>query len=464
MDTTNNHIELWEQCRSYIRDIVEPVQFDTWFRDIRSIKFEDGKLELLVKSGYFADQLEERFLSVLKSGINKVYGKGVKLFYVFDTIKGDHSSEVKLKSTSPSPTIMAQSNAQAANPFTASQDQVIDSQLNPRYTFENYCISESNKIAGSIGESIADNPSIKTFNPLFVFGSTGVGKTHLIQAIGIRIKEKTPQSRVLYVTARLFESQYTSAVAKGNTNSFFHFYQGIDTLIVDDVQDLRNKPGTQNTFFHIFNHLHQNNKQIIMSSDCAPAEMDGFEARLLSRFKWGMSVALEKPDIELRRNVLRQKAAQDGVELSDEIIEFIVSNVTDSIRELEGVIVSLVAHATVLNRDIDLSLAKMVIANAVKINRKKVNFEMIAQAVASHYNIDADLLFSKTRKREISDPRQVLMFLAKKIAKMSTTNIGTRLDRTHATVIYACKNIEERLPLEKKLSQDIQVIEASFSQ
>nr|MDE6276746.1 chromosomal replication initiator protein DnaA [Muribaculaceae bacterium] len=453
------HQELWAECCAYIRDVIEPIQYDTWFRDITSVKFENGVLELLVKSGYFADQLEERFVKVLKSGINKVYGPGVQLYYVYNTVKNDNSSAVTLKSAAPSPVIMAQSTAQPANPFTAKDNKPIESHLNPRYTFENYCLSNSNKIAGSIGESIADNPSVKTFNPLFVFGPTGVGKTHLIQAIGIRLKEHNPESRVLYVTARLFESQFTAARAKGEINSFFHFYQRIDTLIIDDVQDLRNKPATQNTFFHIFNHLHQNNKQIIMSSDCAPSEMEGLEARLLSRFKWGMSVALDKPDIELRRDVLRLKAEQDGLSLSDEVLEFIAANVTDSIRELEGIVVSLLAHATVLNREITVDLARVVLANAVKMPRRQVNFEMIAQAVASHYGIDADLLFTKTRRREISDPRQVLMYLAKKIGKMSTTTIGNRLSRTHATVIYGCREIEERLSVEKKLMQDIQAIE-----
>lgn len=460
---SRTHTELWADCCAFIRDNIEPIQYDTWFRDISSVRFENGTLELMVKSGYFVDQLESRFLSVLKAGINKVYGPGVKLYYWYETVKNDSESAVKLKSEAPSPTIMAQSNAQPANPFTAVAEKAIDSQLNPRYTFENYCLSNSNKIAGSIGESIADNPKIKTFNPLFVFGPTGVGKTHLIQAIGIRIKENNPDSRVLYVTARLFEKQYTAAVANGTTNSFFHFYQKIDTLIIDDIQDLGGrKPGTQNTFFHIFNHLHQHDKQIIMSSDRSPAEMEGFEDRLLSRFKWGLSVALEKPDIELRREVLRQKAAQDGLELPDDVIEFIAQNVTDSIRALEGIVVSLLAHAMVMNKEITVDLARVVVANAVKIKSHQVNFEMIADAVAGHYGIEPDLLFTKTRKREVSDARQVVMYLAKKMAHMSTTAIGNRISRTHATVIYACRNIEERLPLEKKLAQDIQSIESSF--
>ena len=280
-------------------------------------------------------------MKLLRSAITKVYGEGVKLYYRTATIQADPAAAILQKSTSPSGTIMAQSRVEAANPFREPVKGDFDPQLNPRYTFENYCLSESNKIARSIGEAIGDNPTLKTFNPLFVFGPSGVGKTHLIQAVGIRIKERNPQARVLYVTARLFQSQYTAAASK-NINSFFHFYQSIDTLIIDDIQDLQNMPGTQNTFFHIFNHLHHHDRQIIMSSDCSPADMEGFEARLLSRFKWGMQVELERPDLDLRREVLRQKAEQNGISLPDDVAEYIASNVTQSVREIEGVVVSLV--------------------------------------------------------------------------------------------------------------------------
>ncbi len=320
----------------------------------------------------------------------------------------------------------------------------------------------SNKIARSIGMAIADNPSLKTFNPLFVFGPTGVGKTHLIQAIGIRVKERNPRARVLYVTARLFESQFTAASQNKHINDFFAFYQSIDTLIIDDIQDLAGKPKTQNTFFHIFNHLHQNQRQIILSSDCAPSQMEGMEARLLSRFKWGMSTQLDKPDLALRKDVLTQKAEQDGLSIPDEVLGYIAKNVTDSIRELEGVIVSLMAYATVLNQEITIDLARAVLANAVKINKRQVNFDAITQEVAAYYNIDPDVMFTKSRKREISDARQMVMYLAKKLAKMPLKAIGTRLSRTHATVLYACKNIEERLPIEKQLQEDVNKIEGAL--
>lgn len=458
-----NHQQLWDDCRQFIKDNISPKQYDVWFRDITSISFENKDLKLMVPSSFFVEQLEERFLDVLRAAIRKVYGDGVRLYYNYNQVQGEPSTTVNVRSASPSAVIGQGVKAQPANPFKQQPAADFDSQLNPRYTFQNYCAGRSNEIARSIGQSIADNPSLKTFNPLFVFGPTGVGKTHLIQAVGIGVKEKTPSARVLYVTARLFESQFTAAQRKGDINNFFHFYQSIDTLIIDDIQDINNKPATQNTFFHIFNHLHQNNKQIILSSDCAPAEMEGFEGRLLSRFKWGISTKLDKPDAELRRQVLIQKAEQDGLSLPADVIDFIAENVTDSIREIEGVAASLIAHATVLNCDITVDLARRVIANAVKIRSRQINFDMVAEAVGEYYGLDVDLIFTKSRKREISDARQVVMYLSKKLAKMPTTTIGVRLGRTHATVIYACRNIEERMPLERKLYDDIHAIEKALS-
>lgn len=454
----NNHIELWDKCRQIIRDNISPEQYDAWFKDVTSYQFENDNLTLIVPSGYFVEQLEERFIKILGPAIKRVYGLNVKIYYRFFQVKDEPASAVKVLSTNPSGTILEQKKSSPANPFNHDRPADLDPQLNPRYTFDNYCLGESNKIAYAIGESIAENPKSSTYNPLFVFGPTGVGKTHLIQAIGIRLKEKNPASRVLYITARLFESQYTAAVAKHDTNSFFYFYQSIDTLIVDDIQDLQKKPGTQNTFFHIFNHLHQNNKKIILSSDCAPSAMDGFEDRLLSRFKWGMSVELGLPDLELRRKVLIRKAEQNGLEIPMDVIEYIASTVTQSIRDLEGIVVSLVAHATVLNCEIDLDLAQKVIEHAVKVNRRVLNFELIADHVCEYYGLNQDQLFTKTRKREVSDARQVVMFLAKTMANMSIVAIGNKLDRTHATVNHGCNNIQERLQVDKKLQNDLSQI------
>ncbi|WP_301196926.1 DnaA/Hda family protein, partial [uncultured Muribaculum sp.] len=265
------HINLWEDCLEIFKDNLPTEQFDAWFKPITSISFDGRTLKLMVPTSFFVEQLEEKYMKLLAPTLRKVYGPKVQLFYQYDTVAKDPTSSVTIESSRPSPAVQPHS----VNPFKTDVVADFDSQLNPRYTFENYCGSISNKIARSIGEAIASNPKCKTFNPLFIFGPTGVGKTHLIQAIGIRIKERNPQSRVLYVSARLFESQYTTAATAkpSRINDFINFYQSIDVLIIDDIQDLMRKTATQNAFFHIFNHLHQNQRQIILSSDCAPSEM-----------------------------------------------------------------------------------------------------------------------------------------------------------------------------------------------
>lgn len=458
---TDNTAQLWETCLSIFRDNLPPEQFDAWFKPITPVSFTDNKLVLMVPSQYFIEHLEARYISLIGRAIYRIYGPSTKLIYHFNQVGDDPSTATNIGSSKPSMAVAPKVGA-TSNPFQREEPQEIDSQLNPNYTFENYCDSMSNRVARSIGEAIANDPKCKTFNPLFVFGAPGVGKTHLIQAIGIRIKETTPSLRVLYITARLFESQYTTAVRSGKINDFINFYQSIDTLIIDDIQDLIGKQSTQNTFFYIFNHLILNQKQLILASDCCPSKMEGMEKRLISRFTMGMTVELESPDYNLRKEVLQQKAEQDGLELPTEVMEYIATNVTESIRELEGIVVSITAHAAILNVDIDLDLARKVLSNAVKINHRQINFEIITQEVASHYGIDSDQIFTKSRKREISDARQMVMYLAKKHAKMPLTAIGTRLSRTHATVLYACKNIEERLPIEKQLQTDVKEIESAL--
>ncbi|MCC8176932.1 MAG: chromosomal replication initiator protein DnaA [Bacteroidales bacterium] len=454
-----NHQNGWEQCLAIIRDNISPEQYDAWFKPVTALSFKDGALTVRVPSPYFLEHLEAHYLHIMVPALRRVFGADVKLFYSYDQVNHEPDTKVTLGGAMPS-TAIPVTPPPAANPFKPQVEEVIDSQLNPRYTFETYCLSHSNQIARSIGEAIANDSKMKTFNPLVIFGPTGVGKTHLIQAIGIRIKERNPRARVLYVTARLFESQYTAAVRQNRINDFINFYQSIDTLILDDIQDLiGNKPGTQNTFFHIFNHLHQNSRQIILSSDVCPSHMEGMEERLLSRFKWGMIAELERPDLALRKDVLIQKAQQDGLQIPDEVLDYIATKVTDSVRELEGIVVSLMAHATVLGCEVTLDLARAVLANAVKINKPVINFEMVTEQVCSHFKVDVDQIFTSSRKREISDARQVVMYLAKKWMKMPLTAIGTRLSRGHATVLHGCKNIEDRLMVEKPLQEAIAEIE-----
>lgn len=454
-------IRLWDDCLRIFRDNLSPEQYKAWFEPITCVSCTDTDLVLRIPSPFFMEQLEAQYYNLVGRTLYKIYGPGIKLSYEFYQVSNDPSTTVRMADSRPSHAVTPKAGA-TSNPFASAPQSDIDPQLNPRYTFENYCGSASNRVARSIGEAIASDPKCKTFNPLFVFGPPGVGKTHLIQAIGIRIKEKNPATRVLYVTARLFESQYTTAVRQSKINDFINFYQSIDVLIIDDIQDLIGKQSTQNTFFHIFNHLHQNQKQLILSSDCCPSQMEGMEARLLSRFKWGMTAQLEKPDYELRMDVLNQRAAQDGLSIPPEVLNYIAANVTDSIRELEGIVVSLLAHATVLNKEVDLDLARQVLGNSVRIRRKPINFEMVTKAVSEHYGIDPGQIFTKTRKREVSDVRQIVMYMAKKHAGMSLMAIGNRLARTHATVLYGCNTIEQRMGLEKQLRDDLEKIEAAI--
>ena len=463
----NKVTKMWDDCLAIIKDNLPAEQFSVWFTPIIAESLEGCRLTLRVPSQFYVEQLEERYLNLLSATLKRVFGPQVQLQYKFNVVATNDETAVTLEHDGASARLKSELKrqpAQPSNPFVHEEYDDIDPQLNLHYTFDNYCDSPCNKLAVTIGKAIADHPEVKTYNPLFVFGSTGVGKTHLLQAIGIRMKEQNPRARVLYLTARVFENQYSTAVRQNKVPDFINFYQSIDVLLLDDIQDFAGKVGTQNTFFHIFNHLHQHQRQLVMSSDCRPSDMDGMIPRLISRFKWGMTVELEKPDYDLRMSVLRMRAAQDGLTISPEVLDFIASHVTDSIRELEGIVVSLLAHATMLNRDITIDLARTVIGNAVKINKRQVTFEIIAETVAAHYNLDTDDLYGKSRKREISDARQLLMFLAKRDAQLSSTNIGLRLARNHATVLHACKQIEQRLTIEKELQADLATIEKALKE
>ena len=465
-----NVAQQWNRCLDVIKANLPAEQFDVWFAPIVAVDFdpENNHVTLRVPSQFFVEQIEGRYITILSAALKKVFGENVKLSYKYNVVGGDDASAVEQNEANSSKKLMQTlkvNKPRVANPFERDDRlEDIDPQLNPRYTFENYCSSMSNKLAVSIGRAIAEHPEVKTYNPLFVFGSTGVGKTHLLQAIGIKLKEENPRMRVLYVSSRVFESQYTTAVQQKKINDFINFYQSIDVLLLDDIQFFASKPGTQNTFFHIFNHLHQHQRQLVMSSDCRPSDLDGMEPRLISRFKWGMTVELEKPDYVLRRKFLDMKAAQEGLNISSEVLDYIANNVSESVRELEGVMVSLLAHSTVLEQDISIDLARSVISNTVKTTPRQLTFELIAETVADYYNLPTDVLYGKSRKREISDARQLVMYLAKKEAQMSSTSIGAKLDRTHATVLHACIQIEQRMSIEKDFSREVQAITASLTQ
>ena len=465
-----NVAQQWNMCLDVIKANLPAEQFDVWFAPIVAVDYdqENSRVMLKVPSQFFVEQLEGRYINILSAALKKVFGDNVKLTYKYNVVGNDDASSIEQQGDNSGARLKQDlkiRHPRVANPFEREDSlDEIDPQLNPRYTLENYCSSMSNKLAVSVADAIATHPEIKTYNPFFVFGSTGVGKTHLLQAIGIKLKESNPRMRVLYVTARVFENQYTTAVLQKKVNDFINFYQSIDVLLLDDIQEFAGKPGTQNTFFHIFNHLHQHQRQLVMSSDCRPSELDGMVPRLISRFKWGMTAELEKPDYDLRRTFLAMKAAQDGLDIDGEVLDFIAANVTDSVRELEGVMVALLAHATMLGQDITIDLARSVIGNTVKVTPRQLTFELIAETVADYYNLSTDLIYGKSRKREISDARQLVMYLAKKEAQMSSPSIGAKLDRTHATVLHACIQIEQRMSIEKDFSREVQAITASLLQ
>ena len=463
----NEHIVLWDRCLKMIHDNVPETTFKTWFEPIVPLKYEDSAMTIGVPSPFFYEFLEEKFADLLRVTLNKEIGEGTQLMYSVLTDKTNHIS-VNLESTKRSPAIPAQSvireGNKTPNPIQASTPQDLDPHLNPNYNFENFIKGSSNEFSRTVGETVAKNPA-STFNPLFLYGPSGVGKTHLINAIGTRIKELYPEKRVLYVSAHLFQVQYTDSIRTNHFNDFISFYQTIDVLIIDDVQEFAGVTKTQNTFFHIFNHLHQNGKQLILTSDRAPIMLQGMEERLLTRFKWGLVAELDKPDMELRKNILRNKIHRDGLNIPEEVINFIAENVSDSIRELEGIVNSLLAQSILFKREIDMDLAQRIVRKAVRYENKPVTIDSIISKVCSHYNLDESAIHTKTRKREIVQVRQIAMYLAKKHTDHSSSKIGQLIgNRDHATVLHACKMIKGLIDVDKSFKVEIDEIESAIKQ
>ena len=464
----NDYVGLWNRCLQMIHDNVPETTFKTWFEPIVPLKYEEKALTIGVPSPFFYEFLEEKFADLLRVTLNKQIGEGTRLMYSVLTDKTNRIS-VNIEGTNrssaiPVPGTIREGN-KTPNPMQAPAPQDLDPHLNPNYNFDTFIKGASNEFSRTVGETVAKNPA-KTFNPLFLYGPSGCGKTHLTNAIGTRIKELYPEKRVLYVSAHLLQVQYTDSVRTNNYNSFMKFYQNIDVLIVDDIQEFAGLSKTQNTFFHIFNHLHQNGKQLILTSDRAPVMLQGMEERMLTRFKWGLVAELEKPDMELRKNILRNKIHRDGLNIPDNVINYIAENVNESVRELEGIINSLLAQSILFKREIDMSLAERIIKKAVRIiENKPITIEEIIAKVCEHYKMDESVLHTKSRKREIVQVRQVAMFLAKKHTDISTSKIGHLIgNRDHATVLHACKIMKDLVEVDKEIRADIEEIETSFKQ
>ena len=463
----NNHVGLWNRCLKMIRDNVPETTFKTWFEPIVPLKYEDKALTIGVPSPFFYEILEEKFADLLRVTLNKEIEEGTQLMYSVQIDKPNQKT-TDWQGNHISPALPKRRPITDGNttpdPMQSPAPQDLDPHLNPNYNFENFIKGSSNEFSRTVGETVAKNPA-RTFNPLFLYGPSGVGKTHLTNAIGTRIKELYPEKRVLYVSAHLLQVQYTDSVRTNNYNNFMKFYQNIDVLIVDDIQEFAGVTKTQNTFFHIFNHLHQNGKQLILTSDRAPVMLQGMEERMLTRFKWGLVAEMEKPDTELRKNILRDKIHRDGLNIPENVINYIAENVSDSVRELEGIVNSLLAQSILFKREIDMDLTQRIVRKAVRCENKPVTIDEIVTKVCAHYNLDERSIHTKTRKREIVQVRQIAMYLAKKHTDHSSSKIGQLIgNRDHATVLHACKMVKDLVDVDKSFKTELEEIEKSIRQ
>ena len=453
----------WDECLNIIRDNIQASSYTTWFANTKPASYTNNVLTIFVPSQFVYEYIEEHFVDILSAAIYRIFGNDTQLNY---RVLTDRENQITLDQESekrPSQALLKEQEkvTNQAPDSIAIAPQDLDPMLRSNYCFENFIEGISNKLPLSAAENIAQNPGKTIFNPLFLYGASGVGKTHLANAIGLKVKELFPEKRVLYVAAHLFKVQYSNSVRNNVLNDFINFYQSIDVLIIDDIQEFVGVTKTQNTFFHIFNHLHQNGKQLIMTCDRPPVMLQGIEDRLITRFKWGLTAEIERPNLELRRNILTEKARREGISLSPNVLEYIAENVTDSVRELEGILISLMAHSTAYGRAIDLAMAERVISKAVRIVEKEVTVEDIVHHTCEHYHIKDESVYSSSRKRDIVLARQVAMYLTHKhLPNLSLAGIGQQIgSKDHSTVLHACRTIEEQIEMDKTLQTAIEDIE-----
>jgi len=458
---------VWQNCLKLIKDNVNPQSFKTWFEPIKPIKLENKVLTIQVPSQFFYEWLEEHYVTLLRKTLKQELGPASRLEYNIIVENGSGGNKPYTINVPTNSAARAEQNevglplnisTNIKNPFIIPglKKINIDAQLNPNYTFENFIEGDCNRLARSAGFAVANKPGGTAFNPLMVFGGTGLGKTHLVHAIGNHIKQVNKNKVVLYVSAEKFMSQFIDSVKNNNNNDFVNFYQYLDVLIIDDVHFFAKKEKTQEIFFQIFNHLHQSGKQLILTSDRAPKDLKDMDERLLSRFKWGLSADLQIPDFETRVAILEHKMYTDGITLNREVVEYVAHSIDTNVRELEGALISLLAQASLNRKEIDLDLAKQILKNFVKNVSKEISIEYIQKLVCDYFGISIDMVKSKTRKREIVQARQISMYFAKDLTKSSLKTIGMHFGgRDHSTVIHACQTVNDLMETDKKFKLDV---------
>ena len=459
--------KVWINCLSIIKDIVEWQHFKTWFEPIQPVAIKDNVLTIQVPSQFFYEYIEEHYINLLSKTLKRELGKDARLEYRIMVDSGNVKNKPltmdvsgqSFKSFSNNeldfPLVISN---QVRNPFVIPglKKMQIDSQLNPIYTFEAFVEGDCNRVARRAGKTVAEKPGATSFNPLVVYGGVGLGKSHLAQAIGNEVKRLHPNKVVLYVSSEKFINQFQDHSRNNAINDFIHFYQLIDVLILDDVQFFNRAEKTQDAFFAIFNHLHQSGKQLILSSDKPPKDLEGLQERLLSRFRWGLSADLQVPDYETRIEILEKKMKNNGLDLPKDVVKYIAYNIQNNVRELEGALISLLAQSSLNKREIDLDLAKKVLRNFIKTSSKEITIDTIQKMVCEFFDLPYDRLLQKTRKREIVQARQITMYLSKIFTKNSLKTIGEHFGgRDHTTVIHSCQTVKDLMDTDNLFRESV---------
>jgi chromosomal replication initiator protein len=451
---------VWGACLDIVRESVNSQSFRTWFEPIVPLGLEGQRLTIQIPSQFFYDWLEEHYNSLINTTIVQVLGQNATLEYSIKNedpqVEFDYAPAVSLPAPKPVFPPQPESFRLKSSAQSIGRSQKIESFLNPRYTFDNFIKGDSNQLARAAASAVSNNPGGTSFNPLVIYGGTGLGKTHLIQAIGNYALANGKAERVIYVSSEKFTVEFVDAIQSDRISDFSSFYRSMDILIVDDIQFFSGKEKTQDNFFHTFNELHQIGKQIILSSDRPPKELKGLDDRLLSRFQWGLTSDIQPPDLETRIAILRKKSEDDNIDLPQDVVECIAANVTTNIRELEGCLISLLAKASLEGKQVNLDLAREVLKVVVGDIKSPVTIDEIQRTVSEYFNIPEDLMRAKTRKQEVVNARQIAMFLAKELTNSSLKTIGLHFGgRDHSTVIHAYQSVEDQMRLDSKFQNNV---------